>query len=105
MMTVDISYWWEKWFESRDPVARDRIIEPYMTTRSRGTGLGLAIVTKIVEEHFGTIAFADRAGGGTVVTLCFDIDALDRMAANAEPDADPTQPGPTALTSSGNHRS
>jgi RNA polymerase sigma factor FliA len=29
MMAVDISYWWEKWFESRDSVARDRIIEHY----------------------------------------------------------------------------
>ncbi len=54
------------------PEARDRIAEPYMTTRARGTGLGLAIVKKIVEEHGGTIAFADRPGGGTLVTLTFD---------------------------------
>ena len=54
------------------PVARDRIVEPYVTTRARGTGLGLAIVKKIVEEHFGTIAFDDRPGGGTVVTVSFD---------------------------------
>ncbi len=54
------------------PEARDRIAEPYMTTRARGTGLGLAIVKKIVEEHGGTIAFADRPGGGTIVTIAFD---------------------------------
>ncbi|WP_229664533.1 sensor histidine kinase [Sphingomonas metalli] len=54
------------------PEARDRIVEPYMTTRARGTGLGLAIVKKIVEEHGGTIAFADRPGGGTIVTIIFD---------------------------------
>jgi two-component system nitrogen regulation sensor histidine kinase NtrY len=58
------------------PVERDRLVEPYMTTRARGTGLGLAIVKKIIEEHFGTIAFADRDGGGTVVTMTFDRDML-----------------------------
>ena len=51
------------------PLERDRIIEPYMTTRAGGTGLGLAIVKKIIEEHLGTIAFDDRAGGGTIVTI------------------------------------
>ena len=63
------------------PVERDRIAEPYMTTRARGTGLGLAIVKKIIEEHGGTIGFSDRAGGGTVVTVAFDtalLAALDR---------------------------
>ena len=47
-----------------------------MTTRARGTGLGLAIVKKIVEEHFGTIAFADRPGGGTIVTIALDMGLL-----------------------------
>lgn len=54
------------------PKERDRLAEPYMTTRERGTGLGLAIVKKIVEEHGGTLDFADRDGGGTVITLHFD---------------------------------
>ncbi len=62
------------------PVDRDRIIEPYMTTREKGTGLGLAIVKKIVEEHFGTISFADAQGGGTVVGLRFDMERLARLA-------------------------
>ncbi len=53
------------------PKERERIVEPYMTTREQGTGLGLAIVKKIVEEHFGEISFADNAGGGTIVTLSF----------------------------------
>ncbi len=54
------------------PVERDRIVEPYMTTRAGGTGLGLAIVKKIVEEHLGEMAFADREGGGTIVTMHFE---------------------------------
>jgi two-component system, NtrC family, nitrogen regulation sensor histidine kinase NtrY len=82
------------------PVERDRIVEPYMTTRSRGTGLGLAIVKKIIEEHFGTIAFADREGGGTVVTICFDTEALARLALQ-ESQAEASDPRPTALTRTG----
>jgi two-component system nitrogen regulation sensor histidine kinase NtrY len=54
------------------PEERERLTEPYMTTRVRGTGLGLAIVKKIVEEHMGEIAFLDRAGGGTHVRIAFD---------------------------------
>ncbi len=71
------------------PVERDRIVEPYMTTRARGTGLGLAIVKKIVDEHLGTITFADRPGGGTIVTLCFDADALAQLAGSDTDRADP----------------
>ncbi|MBL8831114.1 MAG: hypothetical protein JNL71_01865, partial [Rhodospirillales bacterium] len=54
---------------------RDRLTEPYMTTRAKGTGLGLAIVKKIMEDHGGTVLLADRAGGGAVVTLVFPSDA------------------------------
>jgi two-component system nitrogen regulation sensor histidine kinase NtrY len=62
------------------PEERERLTEPYMTTRVRGTGLGLAIVKKIVEEHMGEIAFLDRPGGGTHVRMAFDADKLAEMA-------------------------
>ncbi len=62
------------------PVERDRIVEPYMTTRKGGTGLGLAIVRKIVEEHFGTISFADRPDGGTIVSIVLDTTILAALA-------------------------
>lgn len=62
------------------PEDRERLTEPYMTTRVRGTGLGLAIVKKIVEEHFGEIAFLDRPGGGTRVRMSFDIEKLRALA-------------------------
>ena len=58
------------------PADRERLLEPYVTTRARGTGLGLAIVKKIVEEHFGAMTLADRPGGGTAVQLSFDSVAL-----------------------------
>ena len=38
---------------------RQRLLEPYMTTREKGTGLGLAIVAKIIEEHGGHIELLD----------------------------------------------
>ncbi len=53
------------------PKEREKIVEPYVTTRERGTGLGLAIVNKIVEEHGGTMGFGTREEGGTRVTLTF----------------------------------
>jgi two-component system, NtrC family, nitrogen regulation sensor histidine kinase NtrY len=62
------------------PAERARLFEPYMTTRTRGTGLGLAIVKKIVEEHFGTIELKDREGGGTVVAITLDREALKPLA-------------------------
>lgn len=73
------------------PAQRDRIIEPYMTTRAKGTGLGLAIVKKIVEEHFGSMTFSDAQGGGAVVTLRFDVDRLARLADGNEDSSDMTK--------------
>jgi two-component system nitrogen regulation sensor histidine kinase NtrY len=64
------------------PEDRERLTEPYMTTRVRGTGLGLAIVKKIVEEHMGEIAFLDRPGGGTHVRISFDIAKLAPLASD-----------------------
>lgn len=51
------------------PADRQRLAEPYVTTRERGTGLGLTIVHKIIEDHAGTLTLADRPSGGSVVTI------------------------------------
>ena len=58
------------------PQERERIVEPYVTTREKGTGLGLAIVKKIVEEHGGEMSFASVDSGGTQVTLRLARDPL-----------------------------
>jgi two-component system nitrogen regulation sensor histidine kinase NtrY len=42
---------------------RERLLEPYVTTREKGTGLGLAIVGKIFEEHGGGIELHDAPEG------------------------------------------
>ena len=43
---------------------RERLLEPYMTTRDKGTGLGLAIVRKIAEEQGGRIELLDATAVG-----------------------------------------
>lgn len=48
---------------------RDRVFEPFVTTRAQGTGLGLAIVRRIVELHGGHVALHPRPGGGTIAAV------------------------------------
>lgn len=48
---------------------RDRLTEPYVTTREKGTGLGLAIVRKIMEDHGGEVLLEDDESGGAKVSL------------------------------------
>jgi two-component system, NtrC family, nitrogen regulation sensor histidine kinase NtrY len=49
--------------------ARERLTEPYFTTRIKGTGLGLAIVKKIMEDHGGRLRLEDGPMGGARVLL------------------------------------
>ncbi|MGH1420422.1 MAG: ATP-binding protein [Hyphomonas sp.] len=42
---------------------RDRLLEPYVTTREKGTGLGLAIVNRIIADHGGAISLQNRPDG------------------------------------------
>jgi two-component system nitrogen regulation sensor histidine kinase NtrY len=72
------------------PQDRERILEPYVTTRAKGTGLGLAIVNKIVEEHGGEMIFSSVDGGGTRVTLRFAKDPHDIRKPGADAPHDAT---------------
>lgn len=55
---------------------RERLTEPYMTTRAKGTGLGLAIVKKIVEDHGGDLNLADAPDRGAAVTVSLPLRAV-----------------------------
>ena len=53
---------------------RERLTEPYMTTREKGTGLGLAIVKRVMEDHKGRLELDLPASGpGAVVRLIFPL--------------------------------
>jgi len=54
---------------------RERLFEPYVTTRERGTGLGLAIVKRIVEDHRGQLELSNQPGGGAIARLEFSLAA------------------------------
>jgi len=47
-----------------DPEVRDRIFEPYFTTKRHGTGIGLAVVRNVVQAHGGRIAVEGSELGG-----------------------------------------
>ncbi len=64
---------------------RDRLTEPYVTTRAKGTGLGLAIVKKIMEDHQGELLLEDAEASGARVRLVFTTEA--RGAVRADPGA------------------
>ena len=49
--------------------AKQRLFEPFFTTRAQGTGLGLAVSYGLVAAHGGTLEARDRPGGGTEMRI------------------------------------
>jgi len=56
-----------------DPEARERIFEPYYSTKKDGTGLGLAIVSTIVTDHHGYIRVRPNEPRGTKFVIEFPV--------------------------------
>ena len=48
---------------------KDKIFNPFFSTKDTGSGLGLAMIRKIVEEAGGSVELESKLGHGTVVTL------------------------------------
>ena len=63
---------------------RERLTEPYVTTRAKGTGLGLAIVKKIMEDHGGELVLRDAPRSGAQVSLVFPAAARRARAPRGE---------------------
>jgi nitrogen fixation/metabolism regulation signal transduction histidine kinase len=55
------------------PELRERIFDPYFTTKRTGTGLGLAIARKIALQHGGDLAAGADPAGGARFTLTLPI--------------------------------
>jgi two-component system nitrogen regulation sensor histidine kinase NtrY len=77
---------------------RQRLLEPYMTTREKGTGLGLAIVKKIVEDHGGRLELHDapadfHGGRGAMIRMILPgigtASATGRIAKRSENEKEP----------------
>jgi len=70
---------------------RERLVEPYMTTRVKGTGLGLAIVQRITEQHGGKIQLADapkRNGKVEGASVRMDLPIVAREEAETDVESD-----------------
>ncbi|HEX9563201.1 MAG TPA: ATP-binding protein [Gemmatimonadaceae bacterium] len=51
------------------PEVRERMFDPFFTTRPGGSGLGLAVVHRAVESHAGYVFVDSEEGSGTRVTV------------------------------------
>jgi two-component system nitrogen regulation sensor histidine kinase NtrY len=79
-------------------VARQRLLEPYVTTREKGTGLGLAIVGRVLEDHGGKIELKDAADfregqRGAWMRLRFAVTGHSKSKIEAQ---EPAAPSPDA---------
>lgn len=73
---------------------REKLLEPYVTSREKGTGLGLAIVKKIIEEHQGVIQLHDAphvASGGTGAPVRLILPAVEELTGETTTDSSDDQ--------------
>ena len=69
-----------------DADSREKLFQPYFTTKQRGTGLGLFVTRKLVEEHGGRVEYETEPGVGTTFRV---IIPLPTGAENGRPQPEP----------------
>lgn len=73
------------------PDIRERIFDPYFTTKGEGRGLGLATVYSILKNHAGLIQVESETGAGA--TFHFYLPAAEMRFRPGKPEAAPARPG------------
>lgn len=63
-----------------DPRERDRLFEPFVTTKEKGSGLGLSVARQIVHDHGGQIAIDGAPGRGATVKLTLPLSGASAPA-------------------------
>ncbi len=58
-----------------EPSVRDKIFQPFFTTKAKGTGLGLAISKRLIEEHGGIISIENNQGAGATFRISLPSDS------------------------------
>ncbi|GIU14816.1 HAMP domain-containing sensor histidine kinase [Shewanella sp. MBTL60-007] len=60
------------WGKGIDPMVKQQMFKPHITTKAEGTGMGIYIAKRLIESHYdGEILYEDNPQGGTIVTLIF----------------------------------
>jgi two-component system sensor histidine kinase FlrB len=65
--------------------AKEKITEPFYTTKSNGTGLGLPVVNAVVRAHYGKLSFFNQKQGGACFVMSLPI---SHQAVNKEMDSE-----------------
>jgi len=65
---------------------KDRIFEPFTTTKEKGTGLGLSLVLNVVQSHKGSIEADSVSGSGSTFTMRLPLARSEGQAPKGEND-------------------